>query len=221
MTVVSASSWPLLAERRGAIAASLLLVLMCGLQVDMSLLLSLLPAWEWLTSSWGWAAVLAAPGFLVLPLLGPGAWRKALGGRPSAFAMLIGLGLGTADALLSLAYGTFAHSSRPLDASAPGSDEMAMCITGILVTPLVEEWLFRGVLWVAVRQWLGTGWAVVLTSAVFAVGHGMDRAVDFPTLFVFGAFLGLLRHQSQSLAPVVLAHSLTNFLIYLLGPLLR
>jgi membrane protease YdiL (CAAX protease family) len=207
VTNLGRRDWTPLAERRGALAAALLLSLLCVLQVDISVCVMLFWRMPLILNG-----VRMAMGFLVLPLLGPGPWRSIAGTRPSAAAMLTGLGLGAFGVVLFTAYGFLVRYSFHAVVFPPVvSSFMTWCVHLMLVGPLVEEWLFRGVLWSAVRRRSKPAATIVITSAVFALSHGLARWLEFPCLFAFGVLLGVLRHRSGSLAPTILAHSLTNF----------
>ena len=85
-------------------------------------------------------------------------------------------------------------------------------VTAIVMAPLFEETIFRGVLLpVAARYW-GSGWGVVASAAVFAVAH--SSLGEFPPLMVLGLGLGWLRWRSGRLGSCVLMHALWNSLTF-------
>ena len=70
-------------------------------------------------------------------------------------------------------------------------------VTAIVMAPLFEETIFRGVLMpVAARYW-GSSWGIVASAAVFAVAH--SSLGEFPPLMVLGLGLGWLRWRSGRL----------------------
>lgn len=82
----------------------------------------------------------------------------------------------------------------------------------VVITPLYEEILFRGVLFKGLRArlpfWLSAG----VTSLVFAFAHGQwNVAVD---TFALGMALSLLVERSGSILPAVLLHMLKNGLAF-------
>ncbi|MFM1812549.1 MAG: hypothetical protein RLZZ336_1487, partial [Cyanobacteriota bacterium] len=81
-------------------------------------------------------------------------------------------------------------------------------LTALVLAPLFEETLFRGVLLpVLARRW-GGGWGVLLSAAAFALAH-LSLGELLP-LFVLGLGLGWLRLQSGRLGASVLMHGLWN-----------
>ena len=85
-------------------------------------------------------------------------------------------------------------------------------VTAIVMAPLFEETIFRGVLLpVAARYW-GSSWGIVASAAVFAVAH--SSLGEFPPLMVLGLGLGWLRWRSGRLGSCVLMHALWNSLTF-------
>ena len=85
-------------------------------------------------------------------------------------------------------------------------------LTALVLAPLFEETLFRGVLLpVLARRW-GGGWGVLLSAAAFALAH-LSLGELLP-LFVLGLGLGWLRLQSGRLGASVLMHGLWNALTF-------
>jgi len=89
-------------------------------------------------------------------------------------------------------------------------------LIGTATFPLVEEFTFRG--WL-LRSWtrkLGRNWAVLLTSALFAVGHFTFHAGLLLSHFVFGLLLALAVLSANSLWIAFAMHysyNLTNELM--------
>ena len=85
--------------------------------------------------------------------------------------------------------------------------------TAIVLAPLFEEALFRGVLLPVVGSRWGGGAAVLISAAVFALAHlSLSELVP---LFVLGLGLGWLRWRSGRLGSSVLMHALWNSLTFL------
>jgi len=102
-------------------------------------------------------------------------------------------------------------SNPLLEMVLSNSSPMALLLlasTALLLAPLFEETLFRGLLLpVLARHW-GRGWGVVLSAACFALAHlSLGELVP---LFVLGLGLGWLRLQSGRLGTCALMHSLWN-----------
>lgn len=89
-------------------------------------------------------------------------------------------------------------------------DIAAMVLAVTVGAPLLEELLFRGVLWGALDRHLPTWLVLVLTSVFFAAWH-LDPVQGLAVLFT-GLVLGGLRWASGSVWPSVLAHLVNNTL---------
>ena len=85
-------------------------------------------------------------------------------------------------------------------------------LTAMVLAPLFEETLFRGILLPVLGQRLGGTAAVMISAAVFALAH-LSLGELMP-LFVLGVGLGLLRWRSGRLASSVIAHALWNGLTF-------
>ena len=77
--------------------------------------------------------------------------------------------------------------------------------------PIAEEFLFRGYLFAALRNWRGPWLAAVLTGAVFGAIHlGGSPAGALLPLAVLGAGLCLIYQWTGSLYPCVALHAINN-----------
>ena len=84
--------------------------------------------------------------------------------------------------------------------------------TAVVLAPLFEETIFRGVLLPVAGRELGNGWGVLISAAVFGVAH--LSLGELPPLFVLGLGLGWLRLSSGRLGACVLMHALWNALTF-------
>ena len=85
-------------------------------------------------------------------------------------------------------------------------------LTAVVLAPLFEETVFRGVLLPVAARELGAGWGVVVSAAVFAVAH--LSLGELPPLLMLGLGLGWLRWSGGRLASCVLMHALWNGLTF-------
>jgi uncharacterized protein len=79
-----------------------------------------------------------------------------------------------------------------------------------VVTPLVEEFVYRGVLLGALSKHLKFGWANALQAALFSAAHVSLGAA--PILFGVGAVAGLLARRSGGLLAPIVMHGAFNLL---------
>ena len=84
-----------------------------------------------------------------------------------------------------------------------------------VVAPICEEFLFRGFIFTALRNWKGTWPAAIITGLLFGGVHvGSAPAVDLVPLAFLGFGLCLLYRFTGSLYPCIAAHSLNNSIAY-------
>lgn len=76
------------------------------------------------------------------------------------------------------------------------------------LAPLVEEILFRGIGLALVTRWFGVGWAIVLTSALFAGIHW--HVPSFAPLFVLAAGFAIAYIYTGSIVVPVVMHAVFN-----------
>lgn len=174
-------------------------------------------------------ALMAAPLLiLVLMLRGRGArpsqgwlqwrwrpWRATLG--PAAGLVLMVLpAVALCGWLIDHFWQDPGGSNPMLDLVLRSPDPRALAcfaFTAIVLAPLFEEALFRGVLLPVVGSRWGGGAAVLISAAVFALAHlSLSELVP---LFVLGVGLGWLRWRSGRLGASVLMHALWNSLTFL------
>ena len=86
--------------------------------------------------------------------------------------------------------------------------QVLLAITAVVLAPLFEEVVFRGVLLPVLGNVLGRGWGVILSALVFAVAH--LSIGELPPLLVLGLGLAMLRLSTGRLFPCVVMHSLWN-----------
>jgi uncharacterized protein len=85
----------------------------------------------------------------------------------------------------------------------------------VVIVPLVEEMLFRGLLQTWLRQKLDRNWAIIFTSILFAFFHfsisqGLRNIELFFSLFVLSCFLGFLYERERCLLAPVGLHAFFN-----------
>jgi membrane protease YdiL (CAAX protease family) len=154
------------------------------------------PSGGWL--QWGWrpAAAVTRPALkmvlMVLPFVALASWLLQLvWSDPGGTNPLLDMVLGASDGWALL---TFA-------------------LTAVVLAPLFEETLFRGVLLPVVARHLGARWGVLISALVFAIAH--LSLAELAPLSVLGVGLGLLRWQTGRLAACVCLHAFWNSLTFL------
>jgi membrane protease YdiL (CAAX protease family) len=83
----------------------------------------------------------------------------------------------------------------------------AFCVVVVVIAPIVEELLFRGVGYGLLARF-GEFTAIVLVGLSFALVHGL--IAGFAVIAVFGAGLAYLRAKTDSIYPGMLLHASFN-----------
>jgi membrane protease YdiL (CAAX protease family) len=98
--------------------------------------------------------------------------------------------------------------------AASWPDRLALGIVTILLVPVAEEILFRGIIYAWVSQisyrWLG----VLISSLLFALAHG--NLLAFLPLFLFAVMLALLYEKTKNLLTCITTHAVFNGLNFLM-----
>ncbi len=151
-----------------------------------------------------------------LPALGwraPGAFRQVggavvqLAAFVPPFALVYGASLAIHRAL-GVSPDVQAVVTRVLEAGIDTPLFMALAVSAVLVAPLWEEILYRGLLYSGLRRTRDVRTSVVISAAVFALAH-LNAFVLLP-LFAFGVLLALVRERTGSLLAPVVIHMLFN-----------
>ena len=99
---------------------------------------------------------------------------------------------------------------RLLTAARDPASRLAMVGAAVVVAPVVEEFLFRGYLYGALRRHLGPAAGVVLNAALFAGIH--LHVPSLAPLFLFAVCLTLAYERTGSLLVPMTMHALFNAL---------
>lgn len=78
----------------------------------------------------------------------------------------------------------------------------------VLVAPVVEELLYRGLGFGLLTPFVGSVPAVLVTGVAFGLAHGL--VLGLVVLSVFGFILGWLRQQTDSVYPGMIVHAVWN-----------
>jgi membrane protease YdiL (CAAX protease family) len=90
----------------------------------------------------------------------------------------------------------------------------ALIVMSVVVAPVAEEFLFRGLLYRALdREW--GGWRAVLGSAAFFAAY--HPAMSWLPVGLLGATNALLFKRTGRLAPAVVLHMTYNAIVVGLG----
>ena len=223
-----------LREMVHASLAAIWLVIMGGIQVGVALLLLGANPFSGPASPVLVIAAMLLEGVIIIPawVWGPGrhggGWKK-LGFRGFAPKYLLYTLLAFIAVMMINVVWTYVSSELdvvgqpdilPMFGGGVGGLALALLLGAGLV-PLAEEVFFRGFLYQGLRARWGVGWALVLTSLVFALVHLTPGVI--PPIFCMSLLMTWLYERSRSLWTSILLHMMINGLAFIaayLAPLL-
>jgi len=164
-------------------------------------------------------------GLALLPVLAAGRPFSRLWGPTRTTGAMVAIGLATGfgvavvsftlNAIVVLLAGVEDPVEQQLlqDALAGGLPLVLVALLAVVVAPLAEEVIFRGVLFRALADRINLPVGLVLSSAIFAVIH-IEVVVSQPFalvgLFTVGLLLALAYHLTGNLMVAILGHAVFN-----------
>lgn len=97
-----------------------------------------------------------------------------------------------------------AHSNWLLEGSG-----FAIFVSTVIMAPLIEELIFRGLMLSRLRKGMSDGVAILLSALIFGLAHGQIIWIIYA--FVLGVILGLVAVKSESILPTMTLHMVFNF----------
>ena len=88
---------------------------------------------------------------------------------------------------------------------------LGIAIYAIVVAPLLEEFLFRGILYRFMKRPFGMGPSIVISSILFAIVH-KNTLSFFPLLFL-GVFLAVSYERTGDLRTSIFMHGFFNLIM--------
>ena len=100
-------------------------------------------------------------------------------------------------------------------ANEPGMDIYTTVFATVFLAPVIEELLFRGVLWSILQENKGTATAVIVTTVYFVFLHlTLNNAFSAILIGICGSMFILF---TGSIIPSIVIHLLNNLLVTILG----
>ncbi len=166
-------------------------------------------------------------GLWLLHMSGRLSWRLTGPVAPTSLDVLRGLGMGAAGyaivllwaGIFTAVFGEPAPVDQALlqDAGASTSVVVTSVLAAVLMAPVVEEILFRGVLFQAARRQLGLVGGIVLSAFVWTMVHaellpgvGTFQPVAVGAIFLLGLWFGWVFHRSGTIVVPIVAHAVFN-----------
>ncbi len=156
-------------------------------------------------------------GFVAAAILGRGALGDSFAAQVGPRFLGIGAAAGAAILVVNVTLiallGAIPGEAIWTGVAVP-DDWMLVLLSTAVLPAVVEEWLCRGVLWTGLKRIASERGTLILSSALFAMLHGLGegRIMELPTRFLAGLGFGLLRSKSGSLQPGIAAHFVNNAL---------
>lgn len=160
-------------------------------------------------------------GFKVLGFSRAPQWRDALITAAGFFVYFVLLITATVIASQFLGLNTDQEQDIGFEQAKAGSGGLALVFLSlVIIPPIVEEIVFRGFLFGGLRTRLSLGWAIVITSALFAAPHLLGgfsgllwiAAVD---TFVLSLVLCYVREKTGALWAPIGIHAVKNSLAFI------
>lgn len=89
--------------------------------------------------------------------------------------------------------------------------DVVYVITFIFISPVLEEFAFRGALLSTLSKY-GKYFALVSSSIIFALAHG--SFLEFIPSFIMGLLLGKIALRYKTIKPTIMIHIIFNILLY-------
>jgi len=103
-----------------------------------------------------------------------------------------------------------------------GTGQLALAVVLVIVVAICEETIFRGYVFLRLRTVTrSTALAVVLASALFAIGHGYEGSLGMATVGFMGLLFNLIYLWRKSLVTPMILHFLQDFIAIVVVPLLQ
>ena len=137
---------------------------------------------------------------------------RDLKGSQLFFCCGIGLGLGL---IFKISIVASVLSGAPISEASISNDFLWMATTMVLL-PVVEELLFRGILFGSFSRSFSYKIAIVLSTALFLPGHNLISGLS---VFVVGVLLAWIYWRTDNLAVTMVIHGIINLGTFLSAPL--
>ena len=128
-----------------------------------------------------------------------------LGGIAGSVVVLQGVNLAMVELLRRLGVPADLQASVRALQTGPAAVKVSVALTATILAPLMEESLFRGILYQWVRDTGHRRVAMILTSVVFGVVHG--NLPSLVPLAFFGGYLCWLYERTGNLLACILTHA--------------
>ena len=141
---------------------------------------------------------------------------RDLKGSQLLFCLGIGFGLALISKLTFVVGALTQPSVLEQSSAAAPALWVEYIATKVVLIPIVEELLFRGILFGSFASSFSYKIAMVLSAAIFALGH---YSVSWPLVLLIGTMLAWIYWRTDNLAATMVIHCTINFFSLLSLPL--
>jgi len=107
----------------------------------------------------------------------------------------------------------FPITSLPKQENAKNLSTVLLFLVTVVISPLVEELMFRGYIQEYLRSRLKKEIAIVISALIFSLYHPL---YTFPYIFVFGVFQSTIREMNGTLYPNIIIHFANNLITFIM-----
>jgi membrane protease YdiL (CAAX protease family) len=94
------------------------------------------------------------------------------------------------------------------------TDITLIVISACIIAPIIEELIFRGMLYPLLKKGIGVFWGCVISSLTFSFVH--YNILSFPVLFVFSCSLTYVYEKNNNIVVPMISHSIFNCIMIIL-----
>jgi membrane protease YdiL (CAAX protease family) len=155
--------------------------------------------------------VLALLTILALVIIGPSTDLKK-----GAFQSFMTFCQGVAILQVLIMVGAFFTTSHWTTVNEFFPDSIMLeAVSMIVLAPIIEEWLFRGVLFRGLRRFISFWPAAVVSAVIFAAYHAHNNGYEaLVYICLVGIIAAWLRERTGSLVPSILFHAFNNTIAF-------
>ncbi len=136
----------------------------------------------------------------------------------SSYKVLLGWSLLTVMLTMAVAVGVEAFGKLidvPIDqpySQFSRGELQVLSFFAVLIAPMMEELVFRGLVQTTLRWYVSSGWVIMLTALIFVFAHVMYYQTWLVMVYVFllALIFSWVREASGSLIPGIIAHTFNN-----------
>lgn len=133
----------------------------------------------------------------------------AISGKQAAYIIVLGIALSTVVcAVLALLPEAWLEAYAEQSQYMVGESVIIMIIANMIVAPVVEEVVVRGLMLSRLKKGMPVVWAVVISSVLFGLAHGQILWITYAALL--GVVLAVVALKTESLVGSILLHMTFN-----------